>query len=158
MDGIEIPREIADTEGMPEDLDANLGGPYEFPSPTRRRTAGFIFLGGAGVAVLGVLLGLPAALYVLAAALGLIGLFHFVTAWELNTAAEEALAVAGREISFPIGHASAAVTFEGWRSRPVWQVMVYSADDPPSTRGLVRVDAVTGIGLGKAYEEPVGGP
>jgi hypothetical protein len=158
MDGIEIPREIADAEGVPEDLDANLAGSYEFPSPTRRRISGFTFLGGGLLAVLGALLGLPAGLYVLAAALGSIGLFHFAAAWELNTTPEEALAVAGREISFPLGHASAAVTFEGWRSRPVWHVLVYSADDPPTTQGLVRVDGVNGSVLGEAYEEAVGGP
>ena len=156
MDGIEIPRELADSEGVPEDLDANLAGPYDFPSPTRRRTSGFVFLAGALLALLGAALGLPAGLYVMAGALGLIGLYHFVASWEMGSTAEQALAAAGPEVSFPVGHASAAVTFEGWRSKPVWHVLVYSADDPPSIRGLVRVDAVTGGVLGKAYEEPLG--
>jgi hypothetical protein len=155
MDGIEIPRELADAEGVPEDLDANLAGPYEFPSPTRRRTSGVTFLAGAGLAALGAGLGLPAGLYVLAGVLLVIGLFHFLSAWEMNTNAEEALAAASREVSFPVGHASAAVTFEGWRSRPVWHVLVYAADDPPVTRGLVRVDAVSGAVLGETFEESV---
>jgi len=34
-------------------------------------------------------------------------------------------------------------------------VMVYAADDPPVTRGLVRVDAVSGKVLGEAFEEEV---
>lgn len=155
MAGIEIPRGVADAEGVPEDLDSNVAGPYEFPSPTRRRTSGMIFLVGAVLASLGALLGLPAGLYVLAGGLAIIGLFHFVAAWELRTSAEDALTSASREVSFPVGHASAAVTFEGWRSRPVWHVMVYAADDPPATRGLVRVDAVSGAVLGEAYEERV---
>jgi len=155
MDGIEIPRELADAEGVPEDLDSNVAGPYEFPSPTRRRTSGMFFGAGAVLAALGAALGLPAGLYMLAGVLAVIGLFHFLSAWELNTTAEEALASAGREVSFPVGHASAAVTFEGWRSRPVWHVLVYAADDPPVTRGLVRVDAVSGAVLGEPFEEPV---
>ena len=155
MAGIEIPRELADAEGVPDDLDANLPGTYEFPSPTRRRSSGFIFLAGALVAVVGAVLGLPSGFYVVAGGLALVGLYHFVSAWELATTAEQALAAAGPEVSFPVGHSSAAVTFEGWRSRPVWHVLVYSADEPPTTRGLVRVDGVNGAVLGEAYEEEV---
>lgn len=155
MDGIEIPREVADAEGVPEDLDANIGGPYEFPSPTRRRTSGVLFLAGAGLAGLGAGLGLPSGLYVVAGVLVIIGLFHFLAAWELTTDAADALAAAGREVSFPVGHASAAVAFEGWRSRPVWHVLVYAAEEPPTTRGLVRIDAVGGAVLGEVFEEAV---
>jgi hypothetical protein len=155
MAGIEIPRELADAEGVPDDLDANLEGAYEFPSPTRRRTSGFIFLAGALLAALGAALGLPAGLFVMAGGLAAVGFYHFLSAWQMGTTAEEALAAAGPEVSFPVGHASAAVTFEGWRSRPVWHVLVYSADEPPSTRGLVRVDAVSGQVLGEVYEEEV---
>jgi len=157
VDGIEIPREIADAQGVPEDLDANVIGPYEFPSPSRRRTSGLTFVAGAVLAALGAALGLPAGLYLVAGLLLIIGSFHFSSAWKLNTTAEEALAAAGREVSFPVGHASAAVTFMGWRARPVWHVLVYSADDPPVTRGLVRVDAITGTVLGDPYEEAVTG-
>jgi len=156
MGGIEIPRELADAERVPADLDANLPGSYEFPRPRRRRTSGFIFLVGALLALLGAALGLPSGLYVMAGGLAAIGCYHFLSAWDLSTTAEEALAVTGREVSFPVGHSSAAVAFEGWRSKPVWHVLVYSSDDPPTIRGLVRVDAVTGAVLDKACEEEVG--
>jgi hypothetical protein len=43
-----------------------------------------------------------------------------------------------------VGHASAAVRFAGWRSRPRWAVVLYSASDPPDERALVVVDAVAG--------------
>ncbi len=158
MDGIEIPRELADAEGVPEDLDSSVAGPYQLPSPTRRRTSGVVFLLGAALAVLAAALGLPTGLYVLAGFLLIIGVFHFMSAWELGTSAEDALSSASREVSFPVGHASAAVTFEGWRSRPVWHVLVYAAEGSPSARGLVRVDAVNGKVLGEPFEEAVGGP
>jgi hypothetical protein len=64
-----------------------------------------------------------------------------------------ALEAATRSVEFPVGHASAAVGFDGWRSRPVWNVLVFSADDPPSRRGLVRVDAVTGDVIESFTEE-----
>jgi len=56
----------------------------------------------------------------------------------------DALSIANQQTDFPVGHASAAVGFEGWRARPIWNVLVFSADDPPSKRGLVRIDAVSG--------------
>lgn len=156
MGGIEIPKELADAERVPGDLDANLPGSYEFPRPRRRRTSGFIFIVGALLAVLGATQGLPSGLYVMAGVLAAVGGYHFLSAWELSTTAEEALAATGREVSFPVGHSSAAVVFEGWRSKPIWHVLVYSSDDPPTIRGLVRVDAVTGAVLDQAYEEEVG--
>ena len=41
--GIHIPREVAEAEGLPEELDANIVGPYRFPDPRRRRIAGPAF-------------------------------------------------------------------------------------------------------------------
>jgi hypothetical protein len=55
-----------------------------------------------------------------------------------------------------VGHASAAVGFDGWRARPIWNVLVFSADDPPTERGLIRVDAVDGTVV-ETYVEAVGG-
>ena len=34
--------------------------------------------------------------------------------------------------------------WRGLRSRPTWRILLYSAEDPPTTRGLVLVDAVEG--------------
>jgi hypothetical protein len=39
----------------------------------------------------------------------------------------------------------------------VWNVLVFSADDPPSQRGLVRVDARTGEVI-ETYTEAVPAP
>lgn len=155
MDGIEIPREVADAEGVPEDLDANRGSPYRFPNPRRRRAAGVVFLAGGALAALGASLGLPTHLFVLAAFLVLVGSYHFAASWDLTVGEEEALAAAGRRVPFPVGHASAAVAFEGWRSRPVWHVLLYAADEPPSQRALVRVSGLDGSVLGDPFIEAV---
>jgi hypothetical protein len=34
--------------------------------------------------------------------------------------------------------------WRGLRSRPTWRILLYSADEPPTQRGLVLVDAVEG--------------
>jgi hypothetical protein len=77
------------------------------------------------------------------ALLAAIGGFHFLAGWRLDVREWKALQVANQATGFPVGHASAQLTFDGWRSRPVWNVLVFSADDPPSQRGLVRVDGIT---------------
>jgi hypothetical protein len=56
----------------------------------------------------------------------------------------EALVAAQEALGFPVGHASAQQVWRGLRSRPTWRVLCYSADDPPSERGLVLVDAIDG--------------
>ena len=74
----------------------------------------------------------------------LVAAYHYVTAWPLNVREGEALEIANQTTAFAVGHASAAMNFEGWRAKPVWNVLVFSADDPPTERGLVRVDALNG--------------
>ncbi len=141
---MEIPDDVARAENMPEDLDSSLVGPYAFPSPTRRRNAAVIFGAGAALSAAGALGGLARGLWVLVGILVLMSVWNLLAAWPLEVGDVEALDIANREMEFSVGHASAAVGFEGWRSRPVWNVLVFSADDPPSRRGLVRVDAVDG--------------
>jgi hypothetical protein len=34
--------------------------------------------------------------------------------------------------------------WRGWRSRPTWRVFCYSAEEPPTKRGLVLIDAIDG--------------
>ncbi len=142
--GIEVPDEVAAAEGLPDDLDASILGPYTVPNLTRRRRAGAYYLGGAVLVGLAIAAGLPSGMWLIAGVLAAIGLYHFLAAFDLKVADTDALAIANQQAEFPVGHASAAVGFEGWRARPVWNVLVFSADEPPSKRGLVRVDAVTG--------------
>ncbi|MBT8164017.1 MAG: hypothetical protein HKO63_07360 [Acidimicrobiia bacterium] len=142
--GIEVPDAVAAAQGLPEDLDASILGPYTVPNLTRRRRAGTYYLGGAVLVGLLIAAGLPAGMWLIAGLLVLIGLYHFISAFDLKVADTEALSIANQQSEFPVGHASAAIGFEGWRARPVWNILVFSADDPPSQRGLVRIDAVSG--------------
>jgi hypothetical protein len=60
---------------------------------------------------------------------------------------------ASREVGFPVGHASAQLGWRGFRSRPTWRILLYSAEEPPKTRGLVLVDGVDGTVLEHFTEE-----
>jgi hypothetical protein len=92
-------------------------------------------------------------------AIGLMALaaWNFASAWPLAVDEGQALAIAGAAVGFPVGHASAAVTFRGLRSRPRWSVVLYSAEEPPDQRALVIVDAVSGEVAEEPYVEPVEG-
>ncbi len=136
---------------LPEDLDASAYvGPYTFPDNKRRRIPGYIYI---GLGLLCVLLWLTAgddAVLVnegfLLAGVGLIliGAYHVAAGYPLELDEHVALVAATREVGFPVGHASAQMGWRGLRSRPTWRLLVYSADDPPSKRGLVLVDGVDG--------------
>jgi hypothetical protein len=139
---------------LPADLDVTAYvGPYLFPSMERRRIPATMYL----VLALGCLGGyafsandglLAAAIF-----LALVAAYHFVCAWPLAVDQTEALLIATRTVGFPVGHASAQLAWRGLRSRPVWRILLYSADSPPSLRGLVELDAVDGHVIGD-YTEP----
>ena len=60
--------------------------------------------------------------------------------------------IATRTVGFPVGHASAQLAWYGLRSRPAWRILLYSADEPPSLRGLVECDGVDGHVIGEYTE------
>ncbi len=138
---------------LPEDLDVTAYvGPYVFPDIKRRRIAGTIYLVIAALALWAALASGNAGLVFGAILLAVIALYHFVAGWSLKIDQTEALAVASRTVGFPVGHASAQLGWRGLRSRPAWRILVYSADEPPSVRGLVELDAVDGHVLGEYTE------
>ena len=142
------PDEIRDE--LPDDLNVTaFVGPYKFPDNSRRRIPGIIYL------VIAVLLAL---LWFLqrdnktslisdgflgsAIFLGLVGLFSLSASWRMTVDEKLALVYATRAVGFAVGHASAQQVWRGFRSRPTWRVMIYSAQEPPLQRGLVLIDAI----------------
>jgi hypothetical protein len=135
---------------LPDDLDAHgYVGPYSFPNNNRRRISGLILLAvglacvalyavaGPGVLVnRGLFYG---GLFLLALAC-----FHFASGVTLQVNETDALVAATKTVGFVVGHASAQLSWRGLISHPTWRILLYSADDPPTKRGLVLVDGVTG--------------
>jgi hypothetical protein len=145
--------ETPEGDALPEDLDVTAYvGPYVFPDIRRRRIAAYCYaviaLGAlwAGISAdnRGLLLG---GVFLL-----LVAVYTWVAGWHLAIDQTEALAVASRTVGFPVGHASAQLAWRGLLSRPAWRILVYSADEPPSIRGLVELDAVDGHVLGDYTE------
>lgn len=149
-----------DAEALPEDLDVTrYVGPYTFPDIRRRRSPGILYLLSAVVfgAIYfargeGVLVN--SGLLVLAVALLAIGVYHvWLSAWPLEVNDTDALVAATTHVGFAVGHASAQLGWRGLRSRPTWRILLYSADEPPTKRGLVLVDGVDGQILDSFVEE-----
>jgi hypothetical protein len=141
-------------DALPEDLDVTAYvGPYQFPDIRRRRIAGTIYAVLAALALCVALATGNRGILFGAILLGLISIYHFLAAWPLRIDQTEALAVASRTVGFPVGHASAQLAWRGLRSRPTWRILLYSADEPPRTRGLVELDAVDAEVIGEYTEQ-----
>jgi len=146
-----MPDDVGDE--LPEDLDVTAYvGPYVFPDIRRRRIAGACYVVIGALALWGGLTSANRGLVAGGALLVVIAAYHFVAGWPLRVDQTEALAVASRTVGFPVGHASAQLGWRGLLSRPAWRILVYSADEPPSIRGLVELDAVDGHVLGEYTE------
>ncbi|PLS75044.1 MAG: hypothetical protein CYG61_09485 [Actinobacteria bacterium] len=136
---------------LPADLDVTgYRGPYTFPDNSRRRIPGAIYLAAAAACLFawvtradgGVLVN--DGLFFAAVLLGAVGAFHLAAGWHLRVRETDALVAASKKIGFPVGHASAQLSWRGLRSRPTWRILLYSAEDPPEQRGLVLVDGIDG--------------
>ena len=139
---------------LPEELDVTAYvGPYVFPDIRRRRIAGACYAVIGAVSLAGGLSAGNGGLVFAGVFLLLIAVYHYFAGWRLRVDQTEALAVASRTVGFPVGHASAQLGWRGLLSRPAWRILVYSADEPPSIRGLVELDAVDGHVLGEYTEQ-----
>ena len=136
---------------LPSDLDVSaFVGPYQFPDNSRRRIPGYLYL---GIAALSLLLWLVSdqssglvnyGFLVFAISLAAFAVYVLSSSWKMTINERDALVHASRAVDFAVGHASAQQVWRGVRSRPTWRVFCYSAQEPPTHRGLVLVDAVDG--------------
>ena len=137
---------------LPEDLNAaEFVGLYQFPDNSRRRRPAYIY-GALAIVLLALFSTHRTGQHVLvnegylwaALLLGAVAVFSFTSGWKMTVDEQQALVAAQGAVGFPVGHASAQQVWRGVRSRPIWRVLVYSAESPPRQRGLVLVDAVDG--------------
>ena len=147
-------------DALPSELDLDeYVGVTTFPDPARRRWVGAMWLVVAAVAGAvvaangtdGVLVN--GGLVPFAVGSALIGAYHFVAGHRLKVRETDALAIASTRVGFPIGHASAQLGFQGLASRPMWRILLYSAENPPSKRGMVLIDAGSASVLGDYVED-----
>lgn len=135
---------------LPDDLDiTGLVGPYEFPNNSRRRIASILYLVIGLICLwLGLAVDSPlvnGGLAVVGAGLVAFAVWSFVVAVDTRHDETDALVAAAKVTGFRPGHAAAQMTWRGWRSRPVWRVLLYTDEEPqPLRRAIVLVDGVSG--------------
>lgn len=136
---------------LPDDLNAaGYVGPYQFPDNSRRRIPALWYvLIAAGCVLLWVTRHeewafVNSGWLWAALALAVMAVISFTSGWRMTVKEVDALVRAQQAVGFPVGHASAQQVWRGFRSRPTWRVLCYSAEEPPQRRGLVLVDAVDG--------------
>ena len=83
-------------------------------------------------------------MYFAAAILVVVGIYSWISGYDTAVDEQDALVAAIKHIGFPVGHASAQMGWRGLLSRPMWKILLYSAEEPPLNRGFVMVDAVDG--------------
>lgn len=136
-----------DEELSPEEQ--ALFASYVFPDPRHRRISAVAFW-IMGVALVALWLALRSDPVVSVGSLvgGIVlvlaGVWFWAAGWHMQLDQGEALVAATREAGFPVGHASALLGWRGATARPTWRILLYWAETPPTRRGLVEVDAVTG--------------
>jgi hypothetical protein len=136
-------------DALPDDLNVSeFVGPYVFPNNNRRRVPGYLYIGIGVLCILLWVLRHGDAVLVNAGILAggislvLIGSYHLLAGFDLDVDERDALVAATERVGFPVGHASAQLGWRGLRSRPTWRILLYSAENPPTRRGLVLVDGV----------------
>ena len=149
------PADSADDEvrdELPADLDVSgFVGPHRFPDNSRRRIPGVMYLVIAALCVAAYLAwhdsasGLVNGGFLLAAGiLGFAGILSLTSGWRLGLDEKQALVAATKEVGFPVGHASAQLTWRGLRSRPTWRILLYSIENPPGSVGSCRSTPIDG--------------
>jgi hypothetical protein len=148
------------TDALPDDLNASEWvGPYVFPNNNRRRIPGYLYLGIGVLCIAAWAIASSDAVLVnegflfAGILLLLLGAYHLIAGWDLDVDERDALVAATKQVGFAVGHASAQLGWRGLRSRPTWRILLYSAEDPPQTRGLVLVDGVDGEIVAHFVEE-----
>ena len=136
---------------LPDDLNlSEFVGPHTFPNNNRRRIPAVIYLLiGAGCIALWATRGDSSPLVnvgTLWAGIGLVAfaLYGLVAGRTLAVEESDALVTATAQVGFPVGHAAAQMAWRGWLSRPTWRILLYSDENPPSKRGIVLVDGISG--------------
>lgn len=135
---------------LPEDLNPDFVGPHTFPNNNRRRIPAALYL-LIGLVCIGLWLGRGDSSPLvnggtLGAGIGLIifAAYGMVAGWTLRIDESDALVAASSKAGFPVGHAAAQMVWRGWLSRPTWRILLYSAENPPTRRGIALVDGVDG--------------
>ena len=159
VDRIEISQEAADKQVIPEDLNSLAVGSYIIPNPQRRKTYGFLLIITALISQF--IFYFNDWLSVTAGAV--LVLFTGISILFINNTIEvkqsHVIQIVSSYIPHSIGYYSIALTFEFVKNlfflKPVWTVIVYDHNNPPTNKTIIEIDASTAELVSEIYTEPI---
>lgn len=131
---------------------------YIFPDNARRRIPAMMYM-VIGAALIALALVKGDGVFTnrgfLAAGIALIafGIYSYAAGYPLVLDEQDALVAAGKDAGITIGHASAQMGWRGIMSRPVWRILLYSAEEQPKKRAFIMVDGVDGTIVERIVED-----
>ncbi len=152
--------EVDVVDVLPDDLQPALADrdEYVFPNNSRRRIPGYLYLATAALLALCYFF-FPDSAYInkgvlyAAVFLFVLGAYSVLAGRNLAVDERQALLSASSACGFAVGHASAQMVWRGWLSKPVWRILLFSAEEPPLQRGFVVVDGTTSKVLESIVED-----
>ena len=159
VDGIDISKEDADKQVVPEDLNSLAVGSYIVPNPKRRRTFAIMLIITAFVSQIVISLYDWLDITVGVFLVFLIGIFILFIDNTINVEQSNVIENVAKHIPHSTGYYSIALTFQFMKKyrflKPVWTVIVYDHNNPPTMKTIIEIDASTAELVSEAYTESI---
>lgn len=159
VDGIDISREDAQKQVVPDDLNSLAVGSYIIPNPNRRRNYGYLLVFTSIISYflfnltdwLSVAYG---SLLVFATGVSILFIDNSVKIKQ-----SDVIKNIIKHVPHSIGYYSIALTFAFYKKfrflKPIWTVIVYDHENPPTEKTIVEIDASNGDLVSETYTESI---
>jgi hypothetical protein len=156
VDGIEIDKDVAKETLLPDDLNSLAVGSYVVPDPSKRKQYPYFVLGVVLLIYITSLMIDFVSFVPVIIILSIVSLLLFVVNNKFKIRQQEVIEKISNNIDHSIGYYSIALTFQFTLKQiltPVWTVIVYSHENPPSNKTIIEISAFSGRVITEPYTE-----
>jgi len=156
VDGIEIDKDVAKETLLPDDLNSLAVGSYVVPDPSKRKQYPYVALGVVLLIYITSLMIDFVSFVPVIIILSIVSLLLFVVNNKFKIRQQEVIEKISNNIDHSIGYYSIALTFQFTLKQiltPVWTVIVYSHENPPSNKTIIEISAFSGRVITEPYTE-----
>jgi hypothetical protein len=156
VDGIEIDKDVAKESLLPDDLNSLAVGSYVVPDPSKRKQYPYVLLGVVLLIYITSLMIDFVSFVPVIIILSIVSLLLFVVNNKFKIRQQEVIEKVSNNIDHSIGYYSIALTFQFTLKQiltPVWTVIVYSHENPPSNKTIIEISAFSGRVITEPYTE-----
>ncbi|MBL6628693.1 MAG: hypothetical protein ISQ16_02730 [Candidatus Actinomarina sp.] len=156
VDGIEIDKDVAKETLLPDDLNSLAVGSYVVPDPSKRKQYPYVVLGVVLLIYITSLMIDFVSFVPVIIILSIVSLLLFVVNNKFKIRQQEVIEKISNNIDHSIGYYSIALTFQFTLKQiltPVWTVIVYSHENPPSNKTIIEISAFSGRVITEPYTE-----